>query len=123
MTGYRLFSERSKHLRQPRRTPFEFLSAAVHVLRRCQHQRRAVCPRLALRPRGDSGNPRAVAMPTSPRTYTDRAAAGEAISTTATLASSASSSGPWPMSSSSSHALPRRSSLRWSPDLAVVQLF
>ena len=57
MTGYRLLGERSKHLRQPGRAPFELLSAAVHVLRRSQHQRRAVCPRLALRPCGEKGQP------------------------------------------------------------------
>ena len=53
MAGCRLFGERSKQLRQPGRARFEFLSAAVHVLQRCQHQRRAVFPRLALRPRGE----------------------------------------------------------------------
>ena len=89
MTGYRLLGERSKHLRQPGRAPFELLSAAVHVLRRSQHQRRAVFPRLALRPRGEKGQPaRAGDVELTAHVHRS-AAAGEAISTTAKLASSA----------------------------------
>ena len=88
-TGYRLFGERSQHLRQPGRAPFEFLSAAVHVLRRCQHQRRAVFPRLALRPRGEQRQSACDGDADLTAHVHRSCGAGEAISTTATLASSA----------------------------------